>query len=198
MPREESAMATAQKLATFLTSIRSIVLSFLLLLLLAWNFGALNSSARELLAMVPRIQQFEASGVKVVLKDELKLRASLATAVDGALPETVKRDTIEAVQKLTGAQVDRLFTLEAESVHCDYTLATARMRLYFNSDAELEELRLVATAADPAAFDREISRIEAEGSDVGRPRSCYRMKLTPLGYNAKSALVGVIRQALLN
>src|SRR4051794_41937444 len=95
-------MAIAQKLATFLTSIRSIVLSFLLLLLLAWNFGALNSSARELLAMVPRIQQFEASGVKVVLKDELKLRASLATAVDGALPEAVKRDTHEAGGKPHG------------------------------------------------------------------------------------------------
>ena len=189
-------MALAQTLATFLKSIRSIALSLLLLILIGWNFGTLNSSARDVIAMVPRIQQFEASGVRVVLKDEVKLRASLATAVEGQLPEAARRQAVEAVQKLTGAQVDRLFTVLPDSSHCDYTLATAKMRLYFNADAELEELGLIETTADPATFDAEMARIAAEGSDIGKPRSCYRLKLTPLGYDAKSALVGVIRQAL--
>jgi hypothetical protein len=189
-------MVTAQKLATLLTSLRSIVLSLLLLLLVAWNFGALNTSANEVLAMVPRIQQFEASGIKVVLRDETKLAASLAAMVDSDLPETEKRATIDAVQKLTGAQVDRLFTIADGLSHCDYTLATAKMRLYLNSDAALEELGLVQTKADPVTYDSEIARIAANGSDIGKPRSCYSMKLTPRGYNAKSALVGVIRQAL--
>ena len=80
-------MLVAQKLATFLKLLRSIALSVLLLILLTWNFGTLNTSAREVLAMVPRIQQFEASGVKLVLKDEVKLRAALVAALDGALPD---------------------------------------------------------------------------------------------------------------
>ena len=49
---------------------------------------------------------------------------------------------------------------------------------------------------DPVGFEEEIARITAEGSDIGMPRSCYTMKLSQRGYNAKSALVGVIRQAL--
>jgi hypothetical protein len=187
-------MALTQTLASFLKMIRSIVLSLLLLALLAWNFGTLNSSANQVLAMLPRIQQFEASGVKLVLKDEVKLKASLAAAVDGRLPDEAKAQAIEAVQKLTGPQVDRLFTVLPGSSHCDYTLATAKMRLYFNSDAELEDLGLVETTADPATFEQELAG--ADGSGNGKPRSCYRLKLTDLGYNAKSALVGVIRQAL--
>ena len=189
-------MLVAQKLATFLKLLRSIALSVLLLILLTWNFGTLNTSAREVLAMVPRIQQFEASGVKLVLKDEVKLRAALVAALDGALPDDGKREAINAVQKLTGPQVDRLFTILPEGSHCDYTLATAKMRLYFNSDAELEDLGLVKTAADPVTFDNEMARVAAEGSSIGKPRNCYRMTVTPLGYNAKTALVGVIRQAL--
>ena len=80
-------MLVAQRLASFLKLLRSIALSVLLLILLTWNFGTLNTSAREVLAMVPRIQQFEASGVKLVLKDEVKLRAALVAALDGALLE---------------------------------------------------------------------------------------------------------------
>ena len=52
--------------------------------------------------MVPRIQQFEASGVKLVLKDEVKLRAALVAALDGALPDDGKREAINAVHILRG------------------------------------------------------------------------------------------------
>jgi len=189
-------MMVAQKLANLLTSLRSIALSILLIILFAWNFGTINTSAKDVLAMVPRIQQFEASGVKVVLHDEIKLKDSLTRMVDTELSEQERGATIEAVQKLTGSQVDRLFTIVDGQSHCDYTLATSKMRLYLNSDAVLEELQLVETKADPVGFEQEIARIAAEGSDIGMPRSCYTMKLTQRGYNAKSALVGVIRQAL--
>jgi hypothetical protein len=69
----------------------------------------------------------------------------LVAALDGALPDHGNCEAINAVQKLTGPQVDRLFTILPEGSHCDYTLATAKMRLYFNSDAELEDLGLVKT-----------------------------------------------------
>jgi len=168
-PRE-APMLVAQKLATFLKLLRSIALSVLLLILLTWNFGTLNTSAREVLAMVPRIQQFEASGVKLVLKDEVKLRAALVAALDGALPDDGKREAINAVQKLTGPQVDRLFTILPEGSHCDYTLATAKMRLYFNSDAELEDLGLVVTTQEdtscPAAAPPTVASQSLAPGDV--------------------------------
>jgi len=190
-------MALAQTLASFLKMIRSIALSLLLLILIVWNFSTLNSSAREIIAMVPRIQQFEASGVKLVLKDEVKLKASLLAATEGQAFDAQKREAIGAVQKLSGAQAERLLTLFPVSSHCDYTLATAKMRLYFNSDAELEQLRLVESVADPDTFEKETASIAAEGgSTIGKPRSCYRLIVTRLGYDAKSALVGVIRQVL--
>ena len=192
-------MLVAQGLATFLKMLRSIALSLLLLILLTWNLGTLNTAAKEALAMIPRIQQFEASGVKLVLKDEAKLRAALLLALDGALSEERSREAVEAIkvaQKLTGPQVDRLFTIVPGSSHCDYTLANAKMRLYIHIDAELEELGLIKTAADPLTYDKVMASIAESGSDIGKPRNCYSMTVTALGFNAKSALVGVIRQAL--
>jgi hypothetical protein len=34
------------------------------------------------------------------------------------------------------------------------------------------------------AFDNEMALVAAAGSDIGKPRNCYRMTVTPLGYNA--------------
>jgi hypothetical protein len=64
-------MMVAQKFASFLTSLRSIALSLLLIILFAWNFGSINTSAKDVLAMVPRIQQFEARGAKITPITEL-------------------------------------------------------------------------------------------------------------------------------
>jgi hypothetical protein len=190
-------MIITQKLATFLTTLRSIVFSLVFLALLAWNFGAINTSANEVLGMVSHIQQFEASGVKVVLRDDTKLKATLAMVADPHLQEAERRATLDAVQKLTGPQVERLFTIENGQVHCDYTRPTPKMRLYFYIDAALEDLGLVETEDKPEALRDEVTRVAAEGSDLGSPRSCYSMKLSERGYNAKSALVGIIRQQLV-
>ena len=57
-------MVVTQKLATFLTTLRSIVLSLVFLALVAWNFGAINTSAKEVLGMVSHVQQFEANGIQ--------------------------------------------------------------------------------------------------------------------------------------
>jgi hypothetical protein len=56
-------------------------------------------------------------------------------------------------------------------------------------------MHLVETKPDPIAFENEMARTTTTASDIGKPRSCYSMKLAPRGYNAKSALVGVIWQA---
>jgi hypothetical protein len=191
-------MVVTQKLVTFLASLltrlRSIVLSLVLLALVAWNFGAINTSANEVLGMVSHIQQFEASGVKVVLRDDAKFKATLALVADN-LSDAEKRATLDAVQKLTGPQAERLFTIENGQSHCDYTDATPKMRMYAYTDVALGELSLVDIKDDPAGLKREMVRT-AHGSDIGKPRSCYSMKLTDRGYNAKSALVGIIRQQI--
>ena len=191
-------MVITQKVASLLTLLRSIVLSLLVLALILWNFGAVNQSAMDLLSMIPRIQQLEASGVKVILKNELTLRKSLESIAEDLLPEKERQASIEAVKELTAAQVDRLFTIERGGLHCEYTRPTAKMRLYVSVDAQLEEARLVQIEPNLTKLEQEAAQLASGASDIGTPRSCYSMELTSLGYNAKSALVGVIRQALLN
>lgn len=191
-------MVAAQKFATFLASLlttfRSIVLSGVLVALVTWNFSAISTSANEVLGMVSHIQQFEASGVKVVLRDDAKFKATLALVADN-LSDAERRATLDAVQKLTGPQAERLFTIENGQSHCDYTDPTPKMRLYFYIDVALAESRLVEIKDDPATLKREMART-AHGSDIGKPRSCYSMRLTDRGFNAKSALVGIIRQQI--
>ena len=188
-------MVIAQKVASLLTLLRSMVLSFLVVALVLWNLSAVNQSAMDLLSMVPRIQQLEASGVKVVLKDEMKLRASLASIAEGQLPEAEKQAAVDAVKQLSATLVDRLFTIEKDEPHCEFTRPTAKMRLYLRIDAELAEAGLVEIEPDLAELEKETARIGSGPSSIGTPRSCYRMKLTGLGYDTKSALVGIIRQA---
>jgi len=188
-------MVVTQKLATFLTTLRSIVLSLVFLALVAWNFGAINTSAKEVLGMVSHGQQFEANGIKVVLRDDAKLKANVSVA-DVTLSETEKRATVEAAQKLTGVQAERLFTIVSGTSHCQYSLPTPQMMLYLYNDVALKDLGLVELKDDPIAFKNESLRIAAPGSDIGKALSCYSMSLTRKGANVKSALVGIIRQQL--
>ena len=85
------------KACDILTTLRSIVLSLVFLALVAWNFGAINTSAEEVLGMVSHVQQFEANGIKVVLRDDAKLKANVSVA-DVTLSETEKRATVEAAK----------------------------------------------------------------------------------------------------
>src|SRR6478672_11642153 len=187
-------MVVTQKLATFLTTLRSIVLSLVFLALVAWNFGAINTSAKEVLGMVSHVQQ-EANGIKVVLRDDAKLKANVSVA-DVTLSETEKRATVEAAQKLTGVQAERLFTIVSGTSHCQYSLPTPQMMLYLYNDVALKDLGLVELKDDPIALKNESLRIAAHGSDIGKALSCYSMSLTRKGANVKSALVGIIRQQL--
>jgi len=196
-------MIVAQKVASFLTLFRSIVFSILIVALAIWNIQVLNQAAVELVSMLPRIQQVEASGYKVVLRDSAKLSEALNTFFDQRTAEGIKRGstegiaekTVAIVKNLSAPEIDRLFTIEPNGVHCEYTKPTATMRVYINADASLEQANLVVVSMDEAKRDEELARTSAGTSNIGLPRSCYRMTLTPLGYDVKSALVGVIKEA---
>jgi hypothetical protein len=187
-------MVVTEKLETLLTRLRNIVLSVVFLALIAWNFGAINTSAKELLGMVSHVQQFEANGIKVVLRDDAKLKANVSVA-DITLSDAEKRATVEAAQKLTGVQAERLFTIVSGTSHCQYSLPTPQMMLYLYNDVALKDLGLVELKDDPIAFKNESLRV-AHGSDIGKALNCYSMTLTRKGANVKSALVGIIRQQL--
>ena len=188
-------MIITQKLATFLTTLRSIVLSVIFLALMAWNFGTINTAAKELLGMVSHVQQFEANGIKVVLRDDASLKATL-TNVAAHLSDSERRATIETVQKLTGDQAERLFTIEKGQTSCEYTSPTPKMRMFLYTDAALADLGLVEMKDDSSALEHEMVQVPVEGPTIGQPKSCYSLQLTPRGYDAKSAFVGLIRQQL--
>jgi|1186.fasta_scaffold188498_2 hypothetical protein len=171
----------------------SVVIPVGLVLLFCLNFGPINQSFRDLLSMTARIQAFKTTWMEVALKDRDNITVSLSrshvTYDDPAEQDRV----VDAVTRLTGLQVERLFTVDPSQLHCDFTQPNAQMRLYVTLDYELGAMGLVSATPDP-----EGSAIEAQKThpDIGAARGCHRLQLTARGYNVKTAMIGIIREGL--
>jgi hypothetical protein len=171
----------------------SVVIPVGLVLLFCLNFGPINQSFRDLLSMTARIQAFKTTWMEVALKDRDNITVSLSrshvTYDDPAEQDRV----VDAVTRLTGLQVERLFTVDPSQLHCDFTQPNAQMRLYVTLDYELGAMGLVSATPDP-----EGSAIEAQKThpDIGAARGCRRLQLTARGYNVKTAMIGIIREGL--
>ena len=171
----------------------SVVIPVGLVLLFCLNFGPINQSFRDLLSLTARIQAFKTTWMEVALKDRDNITVSLSrshvTYDDPAEQDRV----VDAVTRLTGLQVERLFTVDPSQLHCDFTQPNAQMRLYVTLDYELGAMGLVSATPDP-----EGSAIEAQKThpDIGAARGCYRLQLTARGYNVKTAMIGIIREGL--
>jgi hypothetical protein len=183
----------AQMVVTAGSLMRSVLLPFILSALLIWNLPTVNHAIGNLLAMTARIQSLEASGVRVAFGDAKKLDLSLAAA---KVDPTKIDDRIKVVRKLTGVHVDRLFTLDSQQVHCVFTKPDLRMSLYLTLDYELENWKLVESSFDEAALAKLRDASAGQALNIGEPRSCYRLKLTDVGYDAKTALLGIMRMGL--
>lgn len=188
-------MVMAQTLDSILSVLRRITLWALILGFVGWNIGAINQAAVTLLSMVSRIQQLEATGLKVILKDEKNVKAGLSYLKEAKIPEYIRNYIFNSIKDLKGYQLDRLFTLEQDKTHCIYTRPDPDMRLYMVADAELAQAGLVETKSNEEELAKKLSLATSEPSNIGNPVSCYNMRLTELGYKTKSVLVGIIRQA---
>jgi hypothetical protein len=180
-------------ISTFSNLIWSVVIPAGLALLFCLNFGPVSQALRDLLSMTARIQAFKTAWMEIALKDRDNITISLSRSRVTYKDEAEKDRVVEAVTKLTGLQVERLFTIDPSQLHCDYSRPNAQMRMYVAIDYELGELELVSSS-----YDAEGSAIKAQEaySDIGTARGCYRLQLTDRGYNAKTALIGIIREGI--
>lgn len=188
-------MVMAQTLDNILSVLRRITLWALILGFVGWNIEVINKAAITLLSMVSRIQHLEATGVKLVLKDQSNIKTGISYLKEVNLPELKKNEIINSIENITGYQLDRLFTIEPDKLHCTYTRPEPDMRLYMVADAELTQTGLVKIEPKDEELAQQISLAAGEPSNIGTPVSCYKMTLTKLGYDTKSVLVGIIRQA---
>src|SRR3954471_452618 len=171
-------MVMAQTLDSILSVLRRITLWALILGFVGWNIGVINQAAVTLLSMVSRIQQLEATGLKVILKDEKSVKAGLAYLKEAKIPEGIKDYIFNSIKEIKGYQLDRLFTLEQDKIHCTYTHPDSNMRLYMVADAELAQVGLVETTSNEEELAKKLSLATGGPSNIGNPVSCYNMKLT--------------------
>jgi len=180
----------AQMVVTAGSLLRSVALPFVLFAFLIWNWPALNFAIGNLVAMTARIQSFEASGVKVAFRDPKKIDLALSAAnVD---PAKIGR-RVESLTKLTGAHIERLFTIDPTMVNCLYTKPDMQMSVFLALDYQLQKWDLVRTKPAEKALPEILDKSGGQESEIGRPVSCYTMELTDAGYDAKTALLGIIR-----
>jgi hypothetical protein len=180
----------AQMVVTAGSLMRSVLLPFILVALLLWNLPTVNFALGNLLAMTARIQSLEASGVKVAFRDPKKLDL-LLTAAEVDQSKIGRR--IDALSKLTGAHIERLFTIDPTMVNCLYTKPDMRMSVYLTLDYQLQKWDFVRTKPAEKALAELLEKAGGKESDIGLPLSCYTMELTDTGYDAKTVLLGIIR-----
>ena len=181
----------AQMVATTSSLMRGVFLPFILIALLFWNLPTVNHAIGNLLAMTARIQSLEASGVKLAFRDAKTLDLIL-TAAD------VKADAIgariEALPKLTGAHIERLFTIDTPSmVNCVYTKPNMQMGVYLTLDYQLLTWKFLESEPAEGALAEHVKDLDGKESEIGLPSSCHTLKLTATGYDAKTALLKIIR-----
>jgi len=154
-----------------------------------------------LISMIDRMQTVEIGATKIAFGD-------LAYAINPDLKLTVSQQMRirDIVKTLSPNEFDRLMHLteydkehlSQDDLHCDFDMATSRMRLFAAADAGLVEKGLVeripTTRTPIVHFDPK----DKTGINIGNPSNCYQMVLTNEGRNLKSVLVSELTRAFGN
>jgi hypothetical protein len=183
----------AQMVTTAGSLMRSVLLPFILLAFIIGNWFTVNDAFGSLLRMASRVHSVEATGIKVAFKDPEQLNRALGLSTELKGPE--REALIASVRRLSAPHIERLFTVDPAHIHCVYTKPDANMRRFLMADSDLETWDLVTMKLDEKALEEFSKQVAEKPVAIGVPRSCYHMELTTSGINAKTALLGVIRDA---
>ncbi|WP_395696486.1 hypothetical protein [Methylocella sp.] len=160
----------------------------LALALLASQFGALKSASAELLSRAGAVTKVSVAGVEVTL-EEKAIAAALSQIAPAAASDA--RPVADAIAGLDPARYVRLIEIGALGAPCEYERPTAQMRADIAVDYALAESGLVTIASDEAARETALVDMRAAPAGswrIGAPRDCYRVELTALGRDARTAL----------
>lgn len=183
-------------MAKAISTVHGIIWNILVpigLVLLVWhNHGLIEQSFRDVLSMTSRIQSIKSSWMEVALRDRDNVTLSLARA-NVTYDDPAEQDRVAAaVARLSGLQLERLFTIDPSQLHCEFARPNLQMRAYAALDYELGTQGLISSTYDPDGSAAEAIKAHP---DIGPSRGCHRLELTARGYNVKTAVIGIIREA---
>ena len=179
-------------ISTFHSIIWNVLVPLGLALLVWHNHGLIEQSFRDVLSLTSRIQSVKASWIELALKERDNITVSLSRA-NVTYDDPAEQDRVaEAVARLSGLQLERLFTIDASQLHCEFTRPNLQMLAYAALDYELGAMGLISSQYDPEGSATEAKKVHP---DIGSSRGCHRLQLTARGYNVKTAVIGTIREA---
>jgi len=188
--------ATMTATVNFLKSLLLIGAYLALMSLVIWNFPAITAATRALLERAGSLTTLEVAGVKIGFDP-----ASVAAQLDFPHLTMADKDHVQAqVKSLEPDEFERLMNVGELKDLCDFEKPTVDMRRMIALDYQLNDKGLVALKDSPELLGRveaAIAAAEKSGkpSAIGHPRACYRLELTDLGRNAKTALVRLFSAA---
>jgi hypothetical protein len=100
-----------------------------------------------------------------------------------------------AIANLEPDEFARLMEVGSLSFSCEYEHPTTQMRSDVAVDYWLQEKGLVALETNDKARTDAIAELDGKGAPIGNPRTCYALKLTPVGQDVKTALVASFKSA---
>jgi hypothetical protein len=154
-----------------------------------------------IIGVIDRMQTVEIGNTKIAFGDlaytinpDLKLSLSQQQRIRD-LTKTLSSNEFDRLMHLT--EYDKAH-LSEDDLHCDFDMATSRMRLFAAADAGLIEKKLVekipTTRVPMVHYDPK----DKSAVNIGNPSNCYQMVLTDEGRNLKSVLVSELTRAFGN
>jgi hypothetical protein len=154
-----------------------------------------------LVSMVARMQTVEVGNTKIAFGDR-----AYAINPDLKLSVAQQMKIRDLVKTLSPNEFDRLMHLteydkahlSEDDLHCDFDMATSRMRLFSAADAGLVEKELVEKIPASRTPVVHLDPRDKNAVNIGNPSNCYQMALTDEGRNLKSVLVSELTRAFGN
>jgi hypothetical protein len=177
-----------------------IAISVLILSIIIWNFRNLNDAVGIFLARAPEARiSIKYLGAEASL-DQAGIDRALIDV--GALHLTVaeRSQILKLIKNLTAKEVERLMQVGQLSDLCEFENPKPAMRMDVAIDYGLEKkgLTTIYPSPDTLAWVKGLQVEDVahgKGLDIGHPRTCYELTLTPAGYDVKSVLTRNLSEA---
>ena len=183
-----------EALSNLVVAIRNAAITFFVLGLLLVGWNERQNIGATLVGIMNRVQTAEISGVKLSFGQQAyRLNADLHKTPG----EMIQIN--ETMSSLNAMEIERLLhrpdygkaALSDSDLHCEFDNATSTMRKFLAADAVLREKGLIEQIDRPDLLDR-LRREPSRDPNLGEPRRCYQMALTPLGADVKSVIISEI------
>lgn len=185
-----NALECAKKFFDFLKGLMMLSLFSLLFLIFCYHFAELDALYESLLAEARSLNidhvKVSAFGGEI---DGFFSKQQVATQLETeGVDDPTAQDIAHAlVVNFKPEEVDRLMYVGTMGDSCEFSNPSTKTQGYMDTDRQLKKKGLVEFEPDVATYER--VRKAGETRENGLPMSCYKMKLTIEGLNAKTALV---------